>query len=112
MKTHSLCGRLFPQRRLFFVYFDPVRTFKVRTEEGVTRGTPLVGFFGSFLVRTRNEHILKLKYYFNAYFFYRKEIGERNCKERNLWVSLLDLTSTPRFLRDRGENGSRVKARI
>jgi len=74
MKTHSLCGRLFPQRRLFFVYFDPVRTFKVRTEEGVTRGTPLVGFFGSFLVRTRNEHIHKFKDQFTAYFS-AKEIG-------------------------------------
>ena len=38
----------------------------------------------------------KLKDQFTAYFFYRKEIGERNCKERNLWVLLLDLTSTPR----------------
>ena len=66
MKTYSLCGRLLPQRRSFFDHFDPVRTFKVRTAEGVTRGTPLVGFFGSFLARARNERIACLKITKNA----------------------------------------------
>jgi len=72
----------------------------------------------SFLVRVFKPRVQEMNVYLisifnsNAYFFCRKEIGERNCKERNLWVSLLDLTSTPRFLRDRGENGSRVKKKF
>ena len=44
-------------KALGFAHFDPVRILKMRTAEGVPRGTPIGGFFGSFLVRTRNERI-------------------------------------------------------
>ena len=37
---------------------------KCDATSGVLRGTPLSDFFGSFLVRTRNEHIIKQFLYF------------------------------------------------
>ena len=45
-------------KALGFAHFDPVRILKMRTAEGVPRGTPIGDFFGSFLVRTRNERII------------------------------------------------------
>ena len=50
-------------KALGFAYFGPVRILKMRTAEGVPRGTPIGDFFGSFLGRTRNERIILKTYY-------------------------------------------------
>ena len=68
-------------KALGFAHFDPVRILKMRTAEGVPRGTPIGGFFGSFLVRTRNERIiLKQKWAYIPYVFWTLGLA-RQCPD-------------------------------
>ena len=47
-------------KALGFAHVGPVRILKMRTAEGVPRGTPIGDFFGSFLARARNERMISL----------------------------------------------------
>ena len=48
----------FCRKSVVFCLLRPRLHLKMQAAEGIPKGTPFGGFFGSFLVRARNERIL------------------------------------------------------